>query len=856
MRLYLLLFFIFSSFNSIAQVVVEGWIKDEENNALPFTSIQVKNTSIGTTSNVDAFYKIKLPPGEYFIIFNHLGYKTVEKKVILNESPVELNIILPKQVYTIKSVEVSAKDEDPAYRVMRNAIAKAKYHEMVIKSYETKVYIKGTFDLQKVPRIARSLLKKEGLDPDKTYTSESISLVTYTRPNKIEEQILSYNTTIKDIERPTIFVIGNFYKSEVAGIPSPLSQRAFSYYRYSLEGVFYENGKEINKIRVIPKRSANLFEGHIYIAENSWTITNLKLSGKIDGAMVSLVQNYAEIEKDIWMPLTQQLDIVQKLYGFNFGFQYVTATEKFDVELDSDLVSDMEKMLVENLIDEEEVEKEIKENKEKEKSDGQTPIENEKITNKELKKFIKDYEKQKLKDSSQPKIVSIRNFAIDSAGLNRDSTYWNTYRPIPLSEKEAKTYEKIDEEIQENNNDSVKKNKLNILSPIMGSSIKLNESLKFRWNPIFEQSGFNTVEGWVIASAVKWFNDNKKDAVNWQISPVVRYGFASQRFNYKLNSEIHFKEKKNLKLAFDGGKHVFQFNNNQPISYLENTLSTLFFEDNYMKIYEKYFSEISASIEPLDGLTFSTHFSWNLRQPLNNNSDFKLINYKDKEYTSNLPNEDFSTNDLFEKHQVLLYGASVKYQPFIKYIIRNNEKIALRNSSPTFILSWNAGKGVEKEENDFNHFSADVRWVKRVGITGNFNFFGSTGFFTNNNLNFMDYEHFMGNQLFFRFNSNYLQQFRLLDYYKHSSSSYYLELHFIQEFRQLLLTQIAPLQMLGINENLQIHYLRVPDNNITEIAYGLNNVFGIVNLEFAVSFENQYFKTNGFRISVFSRLNK
>jgi len=71
-----------SDFNKSGKI--EGVIVDYKasTSILAFTNITVKNTSISTTSDINGEYKLKLMPGNYTIIFDFIGYKTIEVKNI------------------------------------------------------------------------------------------------------------------------------------------------------------------------------------------------------------------------------------------------------------------------------------------------------------------------------------------------------------------------------------------------------------------------------------------------------------------------------------------------------------------------------------------------------------------------------------------------------------------------------------------------------------------------------------------------------------------------------------------------------------------------------------------------------
>ena len=62
------------------------------------------------------------------------------------------------------------------------------------------------------------------------------------------------------------------------GFISPISENALNYYRYKLEGTYFEDGRMVNHIRVTPKRTYEpVFSGYIDIVDEDWRIHSLKL---------------------------------------------------------------------------------------------------------------------------------------------------------------------------------------------------------------------------------------------------------------------------------------------------------------------------------------------------------------------------------------------------------------------------------------------------------------------------------------------------------------------------------------------------------------------------------------------------
>ncbi len=65
--------------------VIKGTLTDQSsgNNALPFVSVTIKGTTIGTTSDDKGKYNIRMAPGTYTILFGLMGYVGVEEKVVV-----------------------------------------------------------------------------------------------------------------------------------------------------------------------------------------------------------------------------------------------------------------------------------------------------------------------------------------------------------------------------------------------------------------------------------------------------------------------------------------------------------------------------------------------------------------------------------------------------------------------------------------------------------------------------------------------------------------------------------------------------------------------------------------------------
>ncbi|MDO8928390.1 MAG: carboxypeptidase-like regulatory domain-containing protein, partial [Bacteroidota bacterium] len=140
LRFLLISFLFFTSIVPVFSQGIRGRITNEQNEAVPFANIYIPQLSTGTTSNIDGNYELKLPEGKWEILFQYLGYQTQTMALTIGKTFQEINIRLITQDYRIPEIKVLASGEDPAYYIMRRAIALAPYYQKQVSKYSCKVY--------------------------------------------------------------------------------------------------------------------------------------------------------------------------------------------------------------------------------------------------------------------------------------------------------------------------------------------------------------------------------------------------------------------------------------------------------------------------------------------------------------------------------------------------------------------------------------------------------------------------------------------------------------------------------------------------------------------------------------------
>lgn len=849
---------------------VRGAISDENGNELAFATIFVKERGTGTTANSEGSFEIALTPGRYELVFQHLGRKTEVRVVNVKDQFQELNITLVPQEIVLQSVTVNADDEDPAYSIMRKAIAKANYHRNVLDSYSARVYIKGAGKLKDYPWLAKRALEKEGIEKDRVFISESVSEIKYTRPAKFEEKVISIHSDGKDNNTsPNAYIFGSFYEPEIAGTISPFSPKAFSYYRFEYMGTFHDREYEISRIRVTPRsKGDNVVDGLIFIVENDWSLHSLDIHTIKLGIHIYIKSMLAPIDGKVWLPVSHQFRVDGKIFGFEFEYNYLASVSDYKIVLNPRIY--VEEMQV---VDEKteqtlarEIERTQKEVKKERKGKGDAVqlqerlAAGEEITRKELKTIVREYEKEERKMQKEPEVISEVNFKVDSGAYRKDSLYWAQVRPIPLTRGEIKGYQKSDSvaaiERAKSEGDTLKASKHRGFQPwdiLIGDRYKTGKHSNFEI--YFPMPGFNTVEGFNVVYRVAYgivLQDTNRTRLT--IRPVARYAFSREKLSGYLNLSLR---NRNHRLDIDAGRYISQFNPDNPILPIVNTFTTLFLEKNLMKIYERDFLELRYRRRINPFLSMSTNWSISDRSELFNESDFKLIDRKGVEdYTPNRPVHLTISDEGFSPHQAFVGSIGISARPWLKFRIRNGSKREIRSSSPTLTLDYRKGfSDVLGSDVDFDQLELGVKHELRLGVRGSVQFWLRGGMFLNNHrMFFMDYKHFLGNQTPFS-TTDPVGSFRLLDYYTYSTEDRYFSANIHYQFRKFLVTTIPVVRLAGIRENIFVNYLATPTSgNYTELGYSIDGVLRIFRLEAAAAFREGMDVGYGFRIGITTNL--
>ncbi|MGM9475481.1 carboxypeptidase-like regulatory domain-containing protein [Pedobacter sp. GSP4] len=85
---------------------LSGTVKDKRGEALPGAGVYISGYKIATISENDGSYKLLLKPGNYDILVQLIGYKALNKNVIISDKTVKLDLVLEESVTQLAEVTI------------------------------------------------------------------------------------------------------------------------------------------------------------------------------------------------------------------------------------------------------------------------------------------------------------------------------------------------------------------------------------------------------------------------------------------------------------------------------------------------------------------------------------------------------------------------------------------------------------------------------------------------------------------------------------------------------------------------------------------------------------------------------
>jgi hypothetical protein len=852
---------------------IRGSITDTNNQVIPFSTIYIKELKRGTTSNINGEFEIKLPKGDYTIIISNLGFKPVTKKVQVKEKFALLNIILEEQVYLIKEVSISSKAEDPAYAIMRKAIGLAPFYLNQVNHYLAEVYLKGSINLKKIPKIFKKAMEKEenNIRVGVTYVEESLSEIQFNAPDKYDQKVISFKTSFPEYANmnPMGYIKSSLYQPTIDMAISPLAPNAFTHYKFRYEGATLENEYVINKIKVTPRRkSQQLFSGYLYIVDDLWNIHSADLTQVTFVGPYRIKQIYSPVEEFVWLPVSHNIEIDASIIGIKINVKFAGSVKYSDITINEQLKQSVAfKEIEEKYTDTTKYQILKEEEQSKSTRKIEKILNKEEMTTRDMIKLarLSKHESEKLekKEEESLEITETTSYDIEEDADKKDTVYWNNLRPIPLTVDEINGYRindsiklaKTGRTIEADTTKKTEKKGKKLFGKILGGSrFYLKDStIRLQYDGLLNPKNidFNTVDGWSYYqyfSLTKNFNRGKF----YRLEPTAGYAFDRKTFLWGIENQFRYAPLKRARIILEFGKGTRDFNKYYGINRALNAIASLCLRDNYLKLFEHTYFNLENQIDITNGLQFNARVDYSDRVHLENTTNFSFFFRETKDYSLNIPDNSLLAEYPLIDQKSFSFTLNLNYTPRYYYRIRKGVKYMEHSGYPTFSLTYSKGiKGFFDSSSDFDYLEFGVNHTMDIGVLSELSWNLKAGGFLNNNyIHFADFKHFNTQEIPVLLDRPH-HAFMLLGYYKYSTTEWFTEAH-IKYNTPFLIIKLLPYFSERLwRESLYCSYLCLPEfKNYIELGYGLTDFYFVADVSVFVGFEEWKYGRWGLKVSL------
>jgi len=857
---FLGLIFVFFIPYSVDSQILSGKVIDETGEPILFATIFIEETKEGCTTNDDGVFSMSLSAGDYTIRIQHISYQTDIQQITLPLSS-PLQIRLKMKSITLQEAVVKAKGEDPAYEIMRRAIAKAPYHRKQFESYHVDNYSKATLFVDHIPKLFKRAAKLGGEElPIKVgdvYTMESISKISYEKDSLFRRIISLKSSFPKDFidgaENIDEFELYDIY-GQTGSYISPLSPQALSAYRFRMDSYMPDDyGKSVYHIRVIPKNNNPLaFNGYIDIVDSTWHVHYFDLSAATDMSLFStafnIKQSFGEVEKNIWAPISYYLIMKVEAMGAKARINLSAARQYTDYKLNKRNYIAFEN----NAISTESVKEFVVSEKSKRIEDKIMQIyQKEEITTREALKIVSLLEDKAKEDAKNNPVETVKTLeirgnykvTIDSMAYRRDSLYWAENRKMPLLESEQEGYEK------KRIADSLAEKKLQKEGRMSFQSRTLRVGLS---QSLLDMVSFNAVDGCKLRFGV--FLDKKlKDSTMLDNVLMAGYSFNTGHAIFGFLSRYTYLPEKRASFTVFGGQESSDFNSSSGVQPFVNTVSSLFFKESFINLYQRSYCGIRHSIEIFNGFDTQIGASYEWRRQLHNTTDYSFFFRNTKDYRPNEPDNPYLVDEQYLADcQAAIFRLGFSYTPQRYYYYNNRYKHAARSNFPTFSFSWEKGiPGVFSSATDYDYLGLGVSQNIRLGMLKKiqYNIYG--GWYPRTGkMHFSEFKHFQVYEFPMMFRDFY-RVYHTTQTYSSATNEWTISGFMKYETPYLCLKYLPGLNKTLMTENLYFSYLTTPrTKNYMEIGYSLNNIWMIGHIGIFAGFEQFKYANWSLKVSI------
>lgn len=467
--------------------------------------------------------------------------------------------------------------------IMDRVIFFAPFYERIVDEYKAELYIKGWANIRKKNHLLRfipSMFRiKKGV---REYMMETYSELHYTAPDIYDQKVkASVGTTSELWEldgRLLEYFHINIYSSTLLydKLLSPLAANAKKYYTYYIDSIMGEAHNREFRIRFMPKsKSFQLVGGYMIVSDNVWSVREIRFSGRSEMLRFNNQVRMGQVgSKDEFLPVHFNVDATFRLLGNVIDGSYTAVLDYKDIH-----------------------------QKDPAAAAGRNRLKS----------------KYDLSDSY--------TLLTDTNAYQRDTAYFNTLRPIPLTPHEQTLYEDF---FLRRDTLLYKKKPKNKRLEFWG---QIGDALVSRYTVDFAKMGsvrcsplinplllsYSGSNGFSYRQEFKYNRLFTGDRL-LRVVPKLGYNFKRKEFYWSINSDFDYWPRKRaaLHVSVGNGNRIYSSDVLEDLKAIPDSIFD--FDQIHLDYFKDLYLHIRHSWEVVNGLTLDVGLSLHRRTEVERSS--------------------------------------------------------------------------------------------------------------------------------------------------------------------------------------------------------------------------------------------
>lgn len=310
--------------DTIRNIVIKGHVFDNlDKKPIPYASIGIPEENIGTVTNADGFFVVKLPAkfAGSSLSISHLGYQFQKIPIKLLDEQ-RIDIFLERRVISIQEVIIRYVDPQS---LIAGAIKQRVVNNNLNPVYMTTFYREGVQKNGRVLSYSEAVFKIFKSSFEFSEQSDQVKLLK-------SRNIQNINQSDTSLLKLKAGILASLQLDIVKCIPTFLDESEFAAYNFSYADIVSFNAQNVYAITFEQKKEVEepLYAGTLYIDKESFAILGAEF--EINPQYLNQAANYLIVKKS--RKLIVKLEKIRYTISYmNYNGRYYLSHARCDINL-------------------------------------------------------------------------------------------------------------------------------------------------------------------------------------------------------------------------------------------------------------------------------------------------------------------------------------------------------------------------------------------------------------------------------------------------------------------------------------------------------------------------------------------